>query len=59
MRRLMNSFSPADMAASKPTRSPFLMQVLSGRKRDSRRGKGARRVLLGSLCVLTRWHGMR
>ena len=59
MRLLTNSASPDASAASNPERSPFLMHLHRAVKSDSRRGYGASKVLLGSVWVVKRWHGIR
>lgn len=59
MRRRTNSSSPTARAASKPERFPERMQMQSGVKRLRRRGYGLRRLREGSVCVVSRWQGMR
>ena len=59
MRRLTNSASAEASAASNPERLPCLMHWHRGLKRDSRRGYGANKVLLGRVWVVKRWHGIR
>jgi hypothetical protein len=59
MRRFTKSSSPADIALSKPLRSPFIIQLQSGRNNFSSLGNGARSFLLGKVCVVTRWQGIK
>ena len=54
-----SSSSLAWSASSKALRSPFLIHDKIGMNRRCRFGYDSRSLLLGSVCVVRRWQGMR